>query len=159
MESKEAKRVIAYYAAIPEMLKLLRQEKDDLDLKYSCAKGIAIGEMQHSNNTSRPTEKIAIRIAETGTRDRIKEIEVQIQVLERDAALIRGCLDGLNAKYKRILLLRYVKEYSWAKISVGTGKPESTIRAWGRKATARMGQELEEVPMIEEILYRASRAR
>lgn len=39
------------------------------------------------------------------------------------------------------------------------GVPDRTIRRWYDKALDRLGEALEEVPMADELLLRASRAR
>jgi DNA-directed RNA polymerase specialized sigma24 family protein len=160
MERGEVKAVLSYYAEIPGMLKLLRQEQDELNLEYNSIRAIAADDTGvHGNTPGRPTEQIAIRMIENGTSNRLKEIEVHIQVIKRDAELVRDCLDGLNGKYKKQLLLRYVSGYSWVKLSVKMGVPESTVRNWDRKAVEKLGQELEYMPMAEELVHRASRAR
>ena len=83
----------------------------------------------------------------------------QARFLEGDAAAVRGCLDGLSGKYKSILQLRHKCHHSWANISVRMGAPDSTVRNWYDKAVLCLGEALDEVPMAEELLERASRAR
>lgn len=51
------------------------------------------------------------------------------------------------------------KDSSWANISVRMGAPDSTVRSWHDKAVLCLGKALDEVPMAEELLERASRAR
>lgn len=48
---------------------------------------------------------------------------------------------------------------SWANISVRMGAPDSTVRNWHDKAILCLSEALDEVPMAEELLERASRAR
>ena len=159
MERKEVKTILMYYSEIPGMIKLLKREKYELELEYSSIQGMSSDGSQHGNGPGTPTEQIAIRMIENGNSNRLKEIEIQLQVLDRDAALIRGCVDGMNSKYKRVLLLRSVNGYSWGRICAQTGIPESTARDWHNKAQERIGKELEYVPMAEELYYRALRAR
>lgn len=79
--------------------------------------------------------------------------------MQADAAGIRGCLDALNGRYKMLLSMKYFRRYSWAKIAVTMGKPEATVRNWNGKALDRLGELLEDTPMVDELLGRASRAR
>ena len=72
---------------------------------------------------------------------------------------IRGCLDVLKGEYKRLIFARYQDRCSWAKLAVQNGVPDRTIRRWHDRAVDRLGEALEEVPMIDELLGRASRAR
>lgn len=159
MERKAVDKILAYYAEIPEMIRLLMREKKELELEYSSVRGIPIDGTQGGTGSGRPTENLAIRMMEHGPGGRLKEIEVKVQVLQGDTALIRGCLDGMIGKYKMILLLRSVYKYSWGKISVNMKVPESTARNWYRQARDKLGKELDFVPMTEELYRRASRAR
>jgi len=80
-------------------------------------------------------------------------------VLEMDAAMFRDCIDFLSGRYKRIVKMRYLGRHSWAWISARVGAPESTVRGWHEKAIDRLSEAFEEIPMQNEILDRASRAR
>ena len=79
--------------------------------------------------------------------------------MEGDAAAVRTCLDGLCGRYKRVLEMRHRFGYSWGKISVKLGVPDSTARNWYHKAVLCLGEALEDVPMADELVGRASRAR
>ena len=92
-------------------------------------------------------------------RERAGEIGVKLEVLEGDAAAVRACLDGLCGRYKRVLEMRHRFGYSWGKISVTLGVPDSTARNWYHKAVLCLGEALEDVPMADELVGRASRAR
>lgn len=90
---------------------------------------------------------------------RSQEVAIKIQVLESDAEAIQSCIDLLNGKYKRIIRMRYLNKYSWAGVSIRTETSESTVRNWHDRAMDRLREALEEMPMADEILGRASRAR
>ena len=87
------------------------------------------------------------------------ELTVKITVLERDGQIIRDAMNMLYGRYRGILKQRYVFGYSWAKIACHTGYPDSTCRNWHGKGLERMGERLDTVPMIEEILERVFCAR
>ena len=97
--------------------------------------------------------------ATSASEPRQQEISVKIQVLEMDAAMFRDCIDCLSGRYKRIVKMRYLGRHSWAWISARVGAPESTVRGWHEKAIDRLSEAFEEIPMQNEILDRASRAR
>lgn len=88
-----------------------------------------------------------------------REIHVRLLVLEGDAAAVRGCLDGLSVSTKASFNCGTNVHHSWANISVRRGAPDSTVRSWHDKAVLCLGEALDEVPMAEELLERASRAR
>lgn len=128
MRRRHVKTIILYYREIPEMLNLLKQERESL--KSSAA---------HPNRT--------------------QEVAVKIEVLESDAETIQSCMDLLNGKYKRLIRMRYMNKYSWAGIAVRMEVSEATARNWHERAMERLVEAFDELPMIEEILGRASRAR
>lgn len=115
--------------------------------------------MPGGGGPGKPVEAAVIRLDERGVYERLQEIHVRLLVLEGDAAAVRGCLDGLSGKYKSILQLRHKCHHSWANISVRMGAPDSTVRNWYDKAVLCLGEALDEMPMAEELLERASRAR
>ena len=159
MQTDSVKHIVLYFKAIPEMLRLLERERYELESKYSGFGGAGSDGMPHGSSVGKPTEALGLRAAEDGTGKRLAEIEAKKRVLVADAAVIRGCLDALNGKYKQVLSLRYVSGYSWPKIATRISAPDSTVRNWNDKALKRLGEVLEETPEVEGLLIRASRAR
>lgn len=159
MQTDDVKHIALYYRAIPEMIHLLERERLDLESTYSGLCGSGSDGMPHGSSVGKPTEALGLRAAEDGTGERLAEIDTKKQVLAGDAATIRGCLDALNGKYKQVLLLRYVRGYSWAKIATRIDTPDSTARHYHDRALKRFGEALEEVPGMEGLVVRASRAR
>lgn len=159
MQAENIKHIVQYYKAIPEMLTLLERERCELESNYSGLCGSGSDGMPHGSSVGKPTEALGLRAAEDGTGERLAEIDAKRRVLLGDAATIRECLDALNGKYKQVLLLRYVHGYSWAKISVRISVPDSTARNWNDKALKRFGEMLEEMPGVDGLVGRASRAR
>ena len=159
MQRKQVKTIIAYYGAIPWMVKLLDRERMELEDEYNGLRAMPLDCMPRGTVPGNPTEKLAIRMEAERTWARLREIDVKKQVLRGDEAVIRGCLDALNSKYKRLVSMKYLNGYSWAKISVSLGVPDGTVRRWNGKALERLGELLEDAPMVEELLGRASCAR
>lgn len=159
MQTDDVKHIALYYRAIPEMIHLLERERLDLESTYSGLCGSGSDGMPHGSSVGKPTEALGLRAAEDGTGERLAEIDAKKQVLAGDAAAIRGCLDALNGKYKQVLLLRYVRGYSWPRIATQINAPDSTARNWHDKALERFGEVLEEVSGMEGLVVRASRAR
>ena len=150
MRSETVKHIVKYYGGIPEAIKLLKRERDALEDEYNGLGGLAMDGMPHSSAPGNPTEALAVRVIENG---------VQVAVLEGDAANIRGALDAVNGKYKSVIIMRLVRGYSWTKISGKLGVPDSTARNWHGRAVERLGEVLEDVPMVDELAERATRAR
>ena len=160
MRRKNTKIILGYYSGIPDMIRLLKNERSNLESQnYNALGAVAADGMPHSGTPGKPVESMAINAAEKGVWNRLREIEIRLQVLDSDEAAIRGCMDDINGKYKKILSMRYLSRYSWGKIAVRLEAPDSTVRNWHTKALDALGFALDDVPMIEEILGRASRAR
>ena len=159
MRLGEVKTVLTYYRKIPAMARILRQERKELEEAYNSLGAAPIDGMPHGRTLGRPTERLGLAMAGIRCGARLQEIAVELETLEGDAAAIRVYLDALNGEYKRLVLLRYVNGYSWARISVSMEAPDSTVRYWHKKALERLGEVLEEAPMAGELLGRASRAR
>ena len=159
MRRKQVKTIIVYYSGIPGMVKLLERERLELEDEYNGLRGTSLDGMPHSHTPGKPTEELALRMETKNTWARIQEIDVKEQVLHMDAAISRDCLDALNGKYKSLVRMKYLDGYSWAKSSVSLGAPDGTIRRWNDRALERLGEVLDDAPMVGEILGRASRAR
>lgn len=153
------KHIALYYKAIPGMLRLLRQERAELEGNYYGLRGLACDGMPRGSSPGKPTEESGLRALENGVSERLAEIAETERVLSGDEACIRACLDALNGKYKEVIVMRYVRGYSWAKISARLGTADSTARDWHTRAMERLGEVLEELPEAEALARRASRAR
>ena len=137
----------------------LAQEREELEGNYYGLRGLAYDGTPHSSSPGKPTEEAGLRALESGAGDRLAEIKANETVLSADAAAIRGCLDAVNGKYKQVILMRYVRGYSWAKTGVRMNAPDSTVRNWHERAMERFGEALEELPEAAELAARAARAR
>lgn len=159
MKSKDVKTLLAYYREIPSMIRLLREEEQEIEDIYYDTVGSANLSGIISGDKGNPVEKNAIRAIEANAKHRQETIEVKICVLQGDREKIENCVDVLCGEYKTLLIMRHMYKYSWAKISAHLGIPDSTARNRYDKAIKTLGIALDEEPMIEEILFRASRAR
>lgn len=159
MQRKDVKTIIAYYFGIPSMRAELAVERAELEDEYDGLRGTAYDGAPHSSTPGKPTEEMAARVDAQNVRNRVEEIEVRDHVLVRDREIIQGCLDMLKGEYKRLIFSKYRDKYSWAKIATKNSVPDRTVRWWHDKAVDRLGEAMEEAPMVDEILGRASRAR
>lgn len=159
MRRRDVKTIIAYYFEIPDMRKGFITERARLESEYDSLRGTSYDGVPRSSMPGKPTEMLAIKMEESNAWGRIQEISVKVQVLQADEATIRGCMDALSGRYKTLLNMKYFRRYSWAKISALMDMPEATARRWHDKAIDRMGEALEEMPMVDELLGRASRTR
>ena len=159
MQREDAKAIIKYYQDINKMKQALKRECREIEDEYCGLRGISIDGMPHGATKSSPVENAAILIIESGAAERIRDIETRVQVLENDRKRIQSALDTISSKYKNVLSMRYISKYSWAKISVKIGVPDSTVRHWEAKALDRFGKAMEDTGKTDEILARATRAR
>ena len=154
MQFESVKHIAQYYKAIPGMLRLLQQEREELEGNYYGLRGLAYDGTPHSSSPGKPTEEAGLRALESGVGDRLAEIKANEMVLSADAAAIWGCLDAVNGRYKQVILMRYVRGYSWAKTGVRMNAPDSTVRNWHERAMERFGEALEELPGAAELAAR-----
>ena len=159
MRRKDVKQVIAYYFGIPAMRALLEEERVELEDEYDGSRGVSLDGAPHSSTPGKPTETLALRADARNVRNRLEEITVRDHVLVMDREIIQGCLDALKGEYKRLIFAKYRDGYSWARIAAQNGVSDRTARWRHDKAVDRLGEVLEEAPMMDEILGRASRAR
>ncbi len=159
MRRKDVKTVIAYYFGIPAMRVLLADERAELEDEYNGLHGTSVDGVPHSSALGNPTEALAVHVDARNVRNRMEEISVRDRVLVMDREIIQNCLDVLKGEYKRLIFSRYRDRCSWARLAVQNSVPDRTVRRWHDKAVDRLGEALEEVPMADELLARASRAR
>lgn len=159
MRRRDVKTVIAYYFGIPAMRAALCVEREELEDEYNGLRGTSYDGVPHSSMPGKPVETLAVRADTRNVRNRLEEIEVRDHVLVTDREKIQGCLDVLKGEYKRLIFAKYRDRYSWARIATLNGVPDRTARWQHDKAVDRLGEALEEVPMMDELLGRASRAR
>lgn len=159
MRRKDVKRIIAYYFGIPAMRAELAVERAELEDEYDGLRGTSYDGAPHSSTPGKPTEELAARVDARNVWNRLEKIAVRDHVLIVDRENIRGCLDVLKGEYKKLIFAKYRDKYSWARIAASNGIPDRTARWQHDKALDRLGEALEEVPMADELLGRASRAR
>ena len=159
MRHTDVKKIIAYYYGIPAMCRLLDAERAELESEYDGLRGSSMNGMPHGSTPGKQTEAMAERTDALRVWNRLEAIRVRGHVLSMDRDLICGCLDALNGEYKRLIVMRYRDKYSWVKMSVRSGAAEKTIRRRHDRAVDRLGEVLDDAPMIDEVLGRASRAR
>lgn len=160
MQREDARIIVVYYRHIPDMLKLFAEQKRDIELvHYNSVKGIGTDGMPHGSSTSNTTERYGIEAAENGASLRLREVEKSMKTLEHDAAVIRSCIDMLNGDYKRVVFYKLISAYSWPRVGYKMARPESTCRTWLERALDRLAEGFSELDDVQEILYRASRAR
>jgi DNA-directed RNA polymerase specialized sigma24 family protein len=158
---ESAKNIAIYFANIPDMLNYERTWKQKIeDEYYNNLKSPSLEGMPHGASVGRPTETQGIKAAEANAGSALKTEIERIELLQRDMEQIKAAIDGMNGKYKKVILWRHINEYSWTKISILFSQPESTVRYWYDKALERLGEILEnDVVLVADLEQRASRAR
>ncbi len=161
MEREDVKSILVYYGNIPGMIEAENQwYKQIEDQYYNGLRSPRMDGMPHGQTSGSQTESMGMLAANAGVSEGREKHFVRLEVLHADQDTIRGCLDALNGIYKKVIFNRYVRGYSWAKISVKMSAPESTVRSWHDRAVDKLGKLLEEdVLMLDELTSRASRAR
>ena len=61
MQFESVKHIAQYYKAIPGMLRLLQQEREELEGNYYGLRGLAYDGTPHSSSPGKPTEEAGLR--------------------------------------------------------------------------------------------------
>lgn len=61
MRRNSAENIVLYYKAIPGMVKLLKQERTELEGEYDSLRGTSYDGMPYGSTPGKPTEALAIR--------------------------------------------------------------------------------------------------
>ena len=70
MQFESVKHIAQYYKAIPGMLRLLQQEREELEGNYYGLRGLAYDGTPHSSSPGKPTEEAGLRALESGAGGR-----------------------------------------------------------------------------------------
>lgn len=159
MRREDVKTVIAYYFGIPVMRAELAVERVELENEYNGLRGMSMDGMPHSSMPRKPVEELTERVDARNVWSGLEAVSVRARVLEADQEKVKDCLDTIKGEYKQMIFSKYRDKYSWPQIAARMGTTERTVKRWCGKALDRLGEALEEMPMVEELLGRASRAR
>lgn len=155
MTAAEAEIIIKYYADIAGQQRAIMRERMTLDAEYNPLRGNALDGMPHAAGNGDKTADMALKLADTDTDRRLRELDVREDVLKGDKAAIRCALDRLNSKHKELLATRYIDGHNWEFVACRVGlSRRQTIRV-GVVALTRLGVLLEDEPQAGEILARA----
>lgn len=159
MTAAQAELIIKYYADIPGQMRQIARERQEIEDEYSPLRGHAPDGMPHAVRNGDSTADAAIKIAESGCLERLRELDARHGVLRGDARVVRREIDCLNSVYKIVLVERYEKRHSWAEVAEVVRYSESHTRRLGAWALRALGTAMEGEPMAGELLARASDAR
>ena len=87
MQFESVKHIAQYYKAIPGMLRLLQQEREELEGNYYGLRGLAYDGTPHSSSPGKPTEEAGLRALE---KDIHREGEKLAQLRRREAVWATG---------------------------------------------------------------------
>ena len=145
MEKWEVRCVLQYYRSIPGSRKMLVQEQQEIEAAYFGLRGNAMDGLPHGASVGKPVESVVLALEKSGDGERLREIGEKLRELDADQKAVRAALDGLNDRYKRVLVGRYVRGYSWGGMSARMGVADSTVRHWAEKGLVRLAEALENV--------------
>lgn len=155
MTAAEAEIIIKYYADIAGQQRAIARERMTLDAEYNPLRGNALDGMPHAAGNGDKTADMALKLADTDTDRRLRELDVREDVLKGDKAAIRAVLDRMNSKHKELLATRYIDGHNWEFTARRVGlSRRQTIRV-SVVALTRLGVLLEDEPQAGEILARA----
>ena len=124
MRFENVKQIALYYKAIPGMLRLLRQEREELEEEYNCLRGTESDGMPRGSSPGKPTETLGLRAMEHGVGDRLNEIRGKERLLLADGKRRRV----LHPKQKKLGHVRPLNRAEFDHPAIGKlkeGKPVS----------------------------------
>lgn len=155
MTAAEAEIIIKYYADIAGQQRAIARERAALEAEYSPLRGNAPDGMPHAAGTGDKTADMALKLADTDTNRRLRELDVREGVLKGDKAAIHCAMDRLNSRHKELLATRYIDGHNWEFTACRVGlSRRQTIRV-SVVALTRLGALLQDEPQAGEILARA----
>ena len=108
MTAAEAEIIIKYYADIAGQQRAIARERMTLDAEYNPLRGNALDGMPHAAGNGDKTADMALKLADTDTNRRLRELDVREDELKGDKAAIRAVLDRMNSKHNELLATRYI---------------------------------------------------
>ena len=158
MNAAEAEIVMQYYAQLGKMRRWVKMEAEELEAEYSTLRGGSMDGMPKAGGADVVCDA-AVKMAEDGTADRLRELAVKEAVLRQDQDDVRRALMGLRDVYRQVLVLRYEKKRRWTAIGEAVKYSESQTRRMKTRALEMLAEGLAEGPMPGELLARARAAR
>lgn len=155
MTAAEAETIIKYYADIAGQQRALQRERAWLEDDYNPLRGNAPDGMPHAAGNGDKTADMAMRMVDTDTARRLRELDVRGEVLRTDKEAIRGALDRLCSRHKEVLAARYIDGHTWEFTACRAGLSRRQAIRVSAAALTRLGVVLADVPMAGEILARA----
>lgn len=164
MRTDDTILILRYLGKIPSMIEELHHEMDRMEEMYNPIKAIPLSDMPKGTAKSDSTATLGEKMAMRNKGRRLAECRVTLTVLQTDESALRGLLDRMDYRYKILLEGRYIFDgkhprENWRKLACKTHWSEATARRKERFALTRLGEMLDGIPMIDEVLARALDAR
>ena len=159
MSGADAEIVMQYCGQIKAMRRILRKEREELESGYNTIHGTGMDGMPKAPGAGDVVGETATRLAEEGVADRLQELDVRDEVLRQDMEDIGRALRVLRDVYSQALTMHYRDRHKWREVAGIMKYSESHILRLRRRALEMLGEQLEAVPMAEELLARARDAR
>jgi hypothetical protein len=156
--------ILRYLGKLPDKIRRMQAEIDGLDILYNPMRGAPLNFSPKGGAPGNSTAATAEKVIELDVAARMAECTVWIEVWRADERAIKAQLDRMDNRYKAILAGRYIygpngRRKKWAQLSGEVHWSEGTLKRKLPYALVRLGEMLDGVPMIEEILARAKDAR
>lgn len=159
MSGTDAEIVLRYYVQIGQMLQFVRREQAEMELNYNTIRGTGLDGMPKGSGTGDVVGRTATKLAEDGVAEQIQALGIRQMVLCQDAEDVAQALQTMNGVYSSTLILHYRDRHKWRDVAQKMHFSESHVLRLRRRALEMLGEQLEAVPMAEELLARARDAR
>jgi len=120
MSKKDVIDIIAFYPKISGEIAFYERMKSNIEEKYG-VRGVSVAETPPDGAVGDPTGRNAERMAESGDGDHLREIEAEVERLQRLRSQIFGALKLLPYYEKQVVWYYYIDGKRWAWIARAVG--------------------------------------
>ena len=138
MRYGSVKHIALYYKAIPGMLRLLRQERAELEGNYYGLRGLACDGMPRGSSPGKPTEESGLRALENGvklrsvqyTADfRLTYADGTVEIVEIKSKFVRRMQRDYPVR-RRVFLELIARPAGWKFTEIITAEDKEEIKRW-----------------------------
>lgn len=159
MDRKDAEQIVKYRADIPRRIAYIRRLETELEDGYDTLKGVNMDGMPHSGAPGDSVANAAVKMAESGAAERLREMRRLRDELEADQEAIQRQIDRMNSIHMEILTEYYLKGRRWEDVVHSVSYSVQHLYRLRNDALDALGWAMESVPECADILNRARYTR
>lgn len=143
MTNSEVEKILKFYKWIDYDIKILNGWLEQYEVGYNPLGAVQYDGMPHGNKLGNTTEVLAIKIAESDTKESIETLKVRIKELKELRTQIFKEIVSLIAVHKVIIFNLYLRGQKWEYIARLIGYSVRQAKNIRYKALNILGEKLE----------------